>query len=101
MQFLVTAYDGNDEKALKRRLAAREEHLKLTNEMFRKGSTLYAAAILDDNEKMVGSVLIVDFPAREELDKWLAVEPYVRGNVWNSIDIKPCKVGTMFMELNK
>jgi uncharacterized protein YciI len=100
MQFLVTACDGKDEKALERRLAAREEHLKLTEEMFKSGKTLYAAAILDDNDKMTGSVLIVDFPAREDLDKWLEIEPYVKGQVWEEIDIKPCKVGPMFHGLH-
>jgi len=101
MQFLVTAYDGTDNKAIERRLAARDEHLKFTEEMKVKGNHLYAAVIMDENEKMIGSVLIVDFPSKEDVDKWLKVEPYVKGNVWQSIDIKPCKVGPMFLNQNK
>jgi len=41
---------------------------------------------------MNGSIYIVDFLSRKELDKWLKVEPYVTGKVWEKIDIIPCKV---------
>jgi uncharacterized protein YciI len=101
MQFLVTAYDGLDEGSTERRLAARGEHLALVESMFKEGRHLYAAAIMDDNNKMIGSVLIVDFPSRSELDEWLKVEPYVLGNVWDKIEVKPCKVGPMFLDLHK
>lgn len=101
MQFLVTGYDGKDEGALERRLAARDAHLKLVEEMVEKGKYLYATAILDDNEKMIGSVLVVEFSSRAELDEWLKVEPYVTGNVWEEIDVKPCKVPPTFLELHR
>lgn len=101
MQFLVTAYDGIDEKATERRLAARGNHLALVESMFKQGTNLYAVAITDDTDKMIGSVLIVDFPSRSELDEWLKIEPYVLGNVWDKIEIKPCKVGPIFLGLHK
>ena len=97
MQFIVTAYDGTDQDALTRRLAAREEHIQLVEIMQKEGKFLYAAAILNDEEKMIGSVLIVDFPTKEDLDKWLDIEPYVTGDVWKSIEIRPCKVPPMFL----
>jgi len=53
MQFIVLGYDGTDDKALDRRLAAREAHLKLAKEMYGDGKWLYAAAILDDVGKMI------------------------------------------------
>jgi uncharacterized protein YciI len=99
MQFLVTGYDGTDDKAMERRLSVREAHMKLVDSMRKEGKHLYAAALLDENEKMIGSVLIVDFPTREDLDKWLKVEPYVVGDVWRQIEITPCKVPPMFMGL--
>ena len=97
MQFIVTGYDGTDEAALERRLAARDEHIKLMDYMKKEKKFLYAAAILDDNEKMIGSILIVDFPTREELDEWLKVEPYVKGDVWKEIEVKSCKVPPLFL----
>ena len=56
MQFIIMAYDGNDEKASERRMTH-----------------------------------------REALDAYLSVEPYVIGKVWETIEIKPCKVGPMFL----
>jgi uncharacterized protein YciI len=101
MQFLVTAYDGIDEKSTERRLAARGAHLALVETMFKQGTNLYAVAITDDTDKMIGSVLIVDFPSRQDLDEWLKIEPYVLGKVWEKIEINPCKVGPMFLGLHK
>lgn len=92
MQFIVTGYDGNDEKALDRRLAAREQHLKLATEMFEKGNLLYATALLNEEGKMIGSTMICEFSSREDLDKWLEKEPYVLGKVWENIEIKNCQV---------
>jgi len=97
MQFIVTGYDGTDEKALERRLAVRDEHLELATSMKKEEKFLYAAAILDENEKMIGSIMIVDFPTREDLDQWLKVEPYVKGNVWKKIEVKSCKVPPLFL----
>lgn len=101
MQYLVIAYDGKDEEAMTRRLAVREQHLKGVEGMFREGKHLYGAAILDEKEKMIGSMMVVNFSTREELDQWLSEEPYVVGDVWKEIEIKPCKVAPTFMELYK
>ncbi|MBY0358373.1 MAG: YciI family protein [Candidatus Obscuribacterales bacterium] len=99
MQFLVTANDGSDEEALSRRLAAREAHLALGDKMREEGTLLYAAAILDDHEKMIGSTMICQFESRAKLDQWLKVEPYVTGNVWQKIVVQQCKVGPSFAKV--
>ncbi len=101
MQFIVTGYDGIDEGAIERRLAVRSDHMELAESMQKKGNYLYAVAILDENEKMIGSILIVDFPTMEDLDEWLKIEPYVLGDVWRKIEVKPCKVPPLFMALHQ
>ncbi|MHC1759095.1 MAG: YciI family protein [Negativicutes bacterium] len=101
MQYLVTGYDGTDEKALERRLAVRDEHLKSLERRFLAGEHLYGAALLSDDGKMTGSFMVVEYPTREELDNWLRVEPYVVGDVWQKIDIQRCNVGPLFMKLYK
>jgi uncharacterized protein YciI len=89
MQFLITAYDGTDEGALERRMAAREAHLVGARAMKASGSMIVGGAILDDQGRMVGSSCIVEFPARDAVDAWLAADPYVTGNVWQKIDVQP------------
>lgn len=96
MQYIITAYDGTDEQAIDRRLMARDEHLKSVEKRVEAGQHLYGAAILDEDGKMIGSMMVVDFPSKEELDNWLKVEPYVVENVWEKIDIQPCNVASIF-----
>ncbi|UGQ14309.1 YciI family protein [Yinghuangia sp. ASG 101] len=99
MQYLVIAYDGKDSGALDRRMRVREAHLGLGDEMVAAGRHLFGTAILDDEGRMIGSMLVVDFASREELDGWLATEPYVVGDVWREIDVRPCRVGPSFQAL--
>ena len=76
MHYMVLGYDGRDAQALERRLAVREEHLALARKMYDDGTWLYAAAILDDDGEMIGSMIICDFSSKKELDsKWLQKEP--------------------------
>ncbi len=100
MQFLVMGYDAKDEQALERRMRVREAHIATCDKLRDAGKMLYGAAILDDNNKMVGSVIICDFASRAELDKWLEEEPYVRGKVWQKVEIHNCKVGPSFVGLH-
>lgn len=88
MQFVVVAYDGRDEAALDRRMAVREAHLNLAKEMLESGKWLYACGILDDDERLVGSMIVCEFASRDELEQqWLNKEPYVTGNVWQTTQI--------------
>ena len=84
MQFLVIGKDGKDEKALERRMAAREAHLKLGDTMEASGDRWYGCVMLNDSGKMIGSMAVMDFPSEKELRKWLDKEPYVKGEVWKT-----------------
>ena len=82
MQFIVTGYDGNDDKALERRMNAREAHLNM----------------VDESGNMKGSMMVVEFASREQLDAWLKVEPYIINNVWQRVEIVECKVAAAFVK---
>jgi hypothetical protein len=41
MQFIITAYDGVDENAINRRLAVRENHIKLLETLVEEKKHLY------------------------------------------------------------
>ncbi len=92
MQFLVIGKDGKDKNAPKRRMAARQAHLKLGDEMEQSGERWYGAVLLDDSGKMIGSMAVMDFPSEKELQVWLKHEPYITGNVWESVEIFKCNV---------
>jgi hypothetical protein len=40
---------------------------------------------------MIGSTLHLDFPDRASLDKVLESDPYVRGQVWDRIDVSEAR----------
>jgi len=93
MQYILIAYDGSDEQALERRMAVREAHLSNAKRMFEAGELWYAAGILDETGKMIGSMMLCDFPSRQEMEKrWLSREPYVVGKVWEKIEITRAQV---------
>jgi uncharacterized protein len=100
MQFIVTGRDGSDPDALKRRMSARPDHLRMGDEMKRRGELLFAAAILDDERKMIGSLCVVDFEDKAKLDEWLKIEPYVTGHVWQKLEVRMCQVGPSFISKN-
>ena len=97
MQFAVIGLDGTDANALNRRMAARERHLQLAKSLKDEKHLLHASALLDDSEEMMGSVMIVDFNTREDLDNWLKVEPYMVGKVWEKVEVRGCKVSPLFL----
>ena len=51
-----------------------------------------AGGLLDDEGKMKGSVLILDFEDRAALDNYLKNEPYVAEHVWEKIEIETLNV---------
>jgi uncharacterized protein YciI len=96
MQFLGIGYDGTDDQAAERRLAVREAHLAGVTKMKEEGKAVFGVAILNAREQMIGSVLVVDFPTRADVDAWLKTEPYVVGDVWRKIEVVPARVPPMF-----
>lgn len=88
MQFMIRAYDG--EGMLDKRMQVRPSHLEGMKKMNRH--IICAGGLLDDDGKMKGSVLVMDFRNREELDEYLAGEPYATEHVWEKIVIEPMNV---------
>jgi uncharacterized protein YciI len=88
MQFIILGHDGDDSDAQGRRNSFRAAHLKLAKEIYDRGQLLYAAAILDDEGQMTGSMMVCDFPSRRALEEqWLKVEPYILGGVWKRYEV--------------
>ena len=92
MQFSVTALDYTDPQAIERRMEHREAHLEGVKKMLKEGQFLSGGAILDDNEKMIGSTLHLEFDSKSALQAHLQNDPYVAGKVWENIEIRAAKL---------
>ena len=92
VQFVVIARDGSDADAVARRQAVRPTHLDGIQPLVDASNILAGGAMLDDDGNMRGSVLLVEFPTRVELDAWLDHDPYVTGGVWKQIEVVPFRV---------
>jgi uncharacterized protein YciI len=91
-QYLVTGYDYTDEGALQRRMNTRPHHLDGIRELMAKGNYIVGGAMLNDEGKMMGSTMILQFENEEELEAWKLGEPYITQKIWETVDIKPFKV---------
>jgi len=49
---------------------------------------LFGGAILDVDGKMIGSMIVYDYPDRLSLDERLKEEPYFTQGVWKKVDIQ-------------
>lgn len=88
MQFMIVAYDG--ENTLEKRLAIRYKHLENLKSI--TGNIVCAGGLLDDVGQMKGSMLVMDFDTKEDLDEYLANEPYIVGRVWETVKVEPMNV---------
>lgn len=88
MQFVVTAYDGNGK--LEERMRVRPRHLE--NMAALGSSVVCAGGMLDEEGKPKGSVLVLDFESKDQLDAYLASEPYIAEKVWEDVTVEPFNV---------
>jgi uncharacterized protein YciI len=94
-QYLITGYDYTDEGALDRRMAVRPHHFDNAKLYKEKGNYITGGAILDDNGKMIGSAMVLQFENEEELEAWKKGEPYINQKIWETVDVKPFKLASV------
>ena len=91
-QYLVTGYDYTDDGALDRRMGERPHHLDGAVALKASGNYILGGAVLNDEGKMIGSVMVLQCETDEELEAWQKNEPYVTQKIWETVDVKPFKV---------
>lgn len=91
-QYIVIAHDFTDANAMERRMAARPFHFEKARELKARNCFIKGGAILNDEGKMIGSVMMLQFEDEEALEDWKRNEPYIIQHVWESIDIRPFMV---------
>jgi uncharacterized protein YciI len=91
-QYVITGIDYTDEGALERRLSIRPDHLNGAKKLKENGNYIIGGAMLNDEGKMIGSTMILQFETDAELENWKASEPYLTKKIWEKVEIKPFKV---------
>ncbi|MBC7902542.1 MAG: hypothetical protein H7Y27_03940 [Gemmatimonadaceae bacterium] len=92
LQYVIIAKDGEDDEALERRMTARPAHFAGAKILKQNNRFIAGGATLDAEGKMIGSVMIVQFETEAEFRHWYTNEPYIKGHVWKSIEVKPFRL---------
>ncbi len=69
-QYIVTGYDHTDEGALDRRMSVRPHHLDGAKALKESGNYVLGGALLNDEGKMIGSVMVLQFESEDGLEAW-------------------------------
>ncbi|MFN8015697.1 MAG: YciI family protein [Acidimicrobiia bacterium] len=86
MNFVLIAYDYAD--ALDRRMAVRESHIARTKVSVDKGFIDFVVALKDKADgHLMGSVIVFNCDSKSDIDEYLKDEPYIKNNVWETIEI--------------
>lgn len=75
---------------LAKRMEVRPLHLEGMERL--KEHLVCAGGLLDDEGKLKGSVLVMEFQNRAEVDEYLASEIYVTEHVWERITVERMNV---------
>jgi uncharacterized protein YciI len=86
MGYAVLAFDGDDEGALGRRMAARERHLAVINAWAADGRLALGVPLFTAAGRPAGSLMVLEVPDQAGLDAYLAAEPFNQEGVWQRVE---------------
>ncbi|MCO6417537.1 YciI family protein [Siccirubricoccus sp. KC 17139] len=100
MAYAVFGWDGQDEGALPRRMAARDRHLAVITEWARDGRLAFGVPLFTAEGKIAGSLMILDVPDQAGLDAYLAAEPFndrtdPAQQVWQRVEVRPFRIAPL------
>lgn len=91
-QFLVLGHDSVGSGAAARRSAKQPDHRNGLKRLIEDSHLLLAGPAIGEDGQTIGSVMVMEFETRTQLDAWLAIEPYVVGEVWERVDVIPMRI---------
>ena len=83
--------------SLEARKAARQAHLARLTELQQNGRLVLAGPCpaIDSPEPgpagFTGSVIVAEFPSLDEAQRWANDDPYIKGNVYRNVAVRPFK----------
>ena len=84
MIFVLRLLDRPDAAALRQQ--RRPEHKAYLAQVANR-IAFAGPLVQDDGETMIGSLLAIDFPDREAVQRWLADEPFTRAGLYASVEV--------------
>lgn len=90
MPFLVIGKDYAD--GYNRRMENRSAHLEYLRKLSNEGKLYVASGLLSEDKMLNGSASFFTVDSKDEVEELLKDEPYVTGNVWETIEIIPCLI---------
>ncbi|MGK7863179.1 YciI family protein [Falsiroseomonas sp. E2-1-a4] len=82
---VLIGWDGTDEAAMDRRMAARPAHFARVQPMAEDGTLLFGGALLDEAGRMIGSLVATRHTSHAAAQAWLDKDPYATGDVWREV----------------
>lgn len=82
---VLIGWDGTDEAAMDRRMAARPAHFARVQPMAEDGTLLFGGALLDATGRMIGSLAATRHTSHAAAQAWLDQDPYATGDVWREV----------------
>ncbi|CAA9267159.1 MAG: YciL protein [uncultured Acetobacteraceae bacterium] len=95
MGYAIIAWDGEDEGALERRMAARDRHMAVITEWAADGRLALGVPLFTPDWKAAGSLMLLEVPDRAGLDAYLAAEPFAEGGVWKRVETHPFRIAPL------
>jgi hypothetical protein len=94
LQYVLIAHDDthNVDDALKRRMAVREQHINRAHDAKSSGLLLVGGALMDNQDRMNGSLMVFEAENEGRVREWVAEDPYVKHGVWKTWSITPFKL---------
>jgi uncharacterized protein YciI len=86
---LFMAYCLDKPGALTIRMANRPDHVEYLTK--HNDKLVYAGPLLDHDDNMMGSLLVLDVASRGEMDLFLADDPYAKAGLFQSVSVHGTK----------
>ncbi|WP_240048222.1 YciI family protein [Crenalkalicoccus roseus] len=95
MGYAVLAFDGEDEAAPARRMAARERHLEVITGWAADGRLALGVPLFGEGGRILGSLMVLEVPDRAGVEAYLAAEPFNDGSVWRRVTVHPFRIAPL------
>lgn len=88
MHYHLIAHDFPGAEAAQRRAELRTQHMQNLRRLRADGRLVEGGAIVDEEGRMCGSILLFEFEKEEELKEYLDGEVFNQG-VWSEVAVTP------------